>query len=90
DRSGLAATLYLNIYQGLPLDQAQRQGLTWRYGHFTYQAGALDRFFDLYRQQGEGLGLREWIETRYPAIYAAQARVRKGRGALGRPAFTVN
>ena len=31
----------------------------------------MDEFFDLYRQNGNGLGLREWITTRYPALYAA-------------------
>ncbi len=72
DRSGLAGTLYLNLYQGVPLDQAQARQLTWRYGHLSWgQAHAMDDFFALYRRTGGGLGLRAWISARYPALYAA-------------------
>jgi protein tyrosine phosphatase (PTP) superfamily phosphohydrolase (DUF442 family) len=73
DRSGLAGTLYLHLYQGVPLDQAEARQLTWRYGHLSWgQAHPMNDFFDLYRQTSGGLGMREWILTRYPALYAAQ------------------
>jgi hypothetical protein len=72
DRSGLTATLYLNLYQGLPLDEAEPLGLSWRFGHFTWSAGAMDAFFNLYRRDGSGLDLRRWISDRYPADYAAR------------------
>jgi protein tyrosine phosphatase (PTP) superfamily phosphohydrolase (DUF442 family) len=72
DRSGLAATLYLNLYAHVPLGKAQEQQLTWRYGHFRGQARAMDDFFELYRHTSSGLGLREWIEQRYPRVYRAQ------------------
>lgn len=70
DRAGLAATLDEAIEEGRPLDAAQAEGLTWRYGHLAFtQAGALDRFLDLYRRQDCGHGLRRWIADDYPAIY---------------------
>lgn len=69
DRTGLAATLYLHLYAGLPLDDAQRLGLTWRYGHFVSKAGAMDEFFDLYRANSDDLPLREWTLKRYPTLY---------------------
>ncbi len=70
DRSGLAAALYLHLMKGVPLDEAQHQGLTWRYGHLSFgQAHAMDDFFTLYRKTGGGMPLREWILKRYPALH---------------------
>lgn len=88
DRSGLAGALYLHIYERVPLDQALASQLTWRYGHlsgriggFAYgQAYAMDDFFALYRRHNAGLPLREWILTRYPAIYAQQPAALRGPG----------
>lgn len=72
DRSGLTGTIYLNVYRHVPLDAAEDRQLTWRYGHFSWsRTGAMNHFFDLYRQTSHGLNLRDWILTRYPAIYAA-------------------
>jgi protein tyrosine/serine phosphatase len=70
DRTGMAATLYLHLYQRKPLDVAEREGLTWRYGHFKLSARAMDDFFDLYRRDAGGRDLRSWIEQRYPVVYA--------------------
>lgn len=70
DRSGLVATIYENVYQNVPLDDAEKSQLTWRYGHFSFGAAhAMDEFFDLYRQTSKGRDLRIWIETMYPTIY---------------------
>lgn len=69
DRSGLAATIYLHIYEGVPLDEAQKRGLTWHYGHIGPKAAAMDAFFDLYRLDGQGMDLRTWITKRYPQVY---------------------
>lgn len=71
DRSGLVGTLYLNIYRDVPLDRAEKEQLTWRYGHMNFtRTRAMDRFFDLYRQTAGGLDMRDWIVQRYPALYA--------------------
>lgn len=71
DRTGLAATLYLHLKEGKPLDVAEREGLTWRYGHFPFETVAMDRFFALYRKTAKGADLRTWIDRDYPAVYAA-------------------
>lgn len=71
DRSGLTGVLYLHLYQKVPLDEAETRQLTWRYGHIRWgQARAMNGFFDLYRRTSRGLGLRQWIETAYPSLYA--------------------
>jgi len=73
DRTGLASTLYAHLYAKLPLDKAEAEELTWRYGHFPVaKTRAMDDFFTLYRRDSKGMGLREWILRRYPQVYAAQ------------------
>ena len=73
DRSGLASTIYQSVYEGIPLDKAEQDQLTWRYGHIAFVGTwRLDRFFDLYRQTRDGLGLRTWIEQTYPGVYARE------------------
>ena len=70
DRTGLAATLYLTLYKHVPLDQAEEEELTLRYGHIKWgSARAMDQFFDLYRQTAGGLALRNWIRSYYPSLY---------------------
>lgn len=72
DRSGLVGTLYLHLYKNVPLDEAQASQLTWRYGHLSWgQARAMDDFLNLYRKTSDGLGVREWITKKYPALYEA-------------------
>ena len=71
DRSGMVGTLYLHLYQGVPLDEAEQQQLTLRYGHIKYtRTGIIDRFFDMYRETSNGMGMREWIDKVYPKLYA--------------------
>ena len=71
DRSGLAGTIYLNVYQNVPLDEAERQQLTLRYAHFKFtRTRAMDEFFDRYRQTGQGMTLRAWIQKVYPGLFA--------------------
>jgi protein tyrosine phosphatase (PTP) superfamily phosphohydrolase (DUF442 family) len=80
DRSGLASAVYLVVYRGVPLDQAQSSQLTWRYGHWSFwRARAMDEFLDLYRETGRGVSLRAWIEDDYPRVYAKQERARTTR-----------
>lgn len=72
DRTGLASALYLAQYGGVPPRSAVDSQLTWRYGHMPIgRAVAMDRFFDLYFRTNDGLGVREWALSRYPALYAA-------------------
>jgi protein tyrosine phosphatase (PTP) superfamily phosphohydrolase (DUF442 family) len=81
DRSGLAGVLYLHLYKHVPLDEAQAQQLTWRYGHIRWgQARPMSDFFDLYRNTGQGMGLRAWIEQKYPALYEQLPAHLKGAG----------
>jgi protein tyrosine phosphatase (PTP) superfamily phosphohydrolase (DUF442 family) len=80
DRTGLASTLYASLYAGVPLDRAEDEELTWRYGHIPVdKTRAMDQFFDLYRRDGGHMNLRAWIERRYPQIYAQQT------GAVSEP-----
>jgi len=70
DRSGLIGALYLNVYENVPLDEAQQRQLTWRYGHLSWsRTRAMDNFLDLYRKTGNGKSLRDWITNTYPALY---------------------
>ncbi|MBB3021215.1 protein tyrosine/serine phosphatase [Microvirga lupini] len=69
DRAGFVAALYLIVYEGKSIDEAQQQ-LSMRYGHFRFsKTGILDAFFDLYRREGEAKGIPflTWIETQYDA-----------------------
>ena len=73
DRAGLVSTLYEVIYEGVPLDRAEAEQLTWRYGHLAFtKTRAMDRFFDLYRQTGQGEDLRSWTLRTYPSVYARE------------------
>lgn len=72
DRSGLTGTLYLTLKEHVPLDVAEASQLTWRYGHLNWTSTrAMDNFFALYRQKGQGMNLRDWIEHVYPRLYDA-------------------
>lgn len=69
DRTGMAAAVYQACYAGMPVDRARRQQLSLRYGHIAIgPAGAMDRFFKLYRKTGDGLDFRTWILNRYPQL----------------------
>lgn len=70
DRAGLVGTIYLNVYQNVPLNQAEDRQLTWHYGHFRFgDTHAMNDFFNLYRSTNSGLSLRQWINTKYPTLY---------------------
>ena len=76
DRTGLACTIYANIIMKQPLDLAEASQLTWRYGHFSFSnTRPMNTFFDLYRANAHGLGLLEWIEREYPAVYARESKI---------------
>lgn len=73
DRTGLACAVYAHLYMNKPLNEAVSSQLTWRYGHFKFtKTRPMDTFFELYRETGNGLSLRDWIVQKYPAVYASQ------------------
>ena len=75
DRTGLASTVYANLFENMPLDKAESEELTFRYGHIAAgKTRAMDNFFDLYRKDSGGMSLRAWILMSYPRVYAEQAQ----------------
>jgi len=67
DRTGLAAALYLIIFEGTPVAEARRQ-LSFRYLHIRRSStGILDHFLDQYaaRHAESPISMRDWIETEY-------------------------
>jgi len=72
DRTGLVSTIYLNSYRHEPIDKAYADGLSWRYGHFSFgETHAMDDFVHLYQNTAGGESLRQWCADRYPALYDA-------------------
>lgn len=69
DRAGLAATLYLHVIEGQPLEKARAQ-LSWRNLHFRFtKTGVLDLFLDQYhaRNAETGIGFDQWLAEDYDA-----------------------
>lgn len=86
DRTGLAAALYLLIFEGQPIEVAMRQ-LSFRYIHVSYTAtGILDHFLRVYEDafRDSGIGFLEWMRTAYdPAeLTASFARWQAGDRSL--------
>ena len=70
DRSGLASALFVAIYEKEPVDQAVHDQLTLRYGHVRWsKSRAMDQFFRMYEENGDGLDIKHWIFREYPALY---------------------
>ena len=67
DRTGLAAAIYLMLYEDAPLEVAQKQ-LSFRYIHIRRsETGILDHFLDVYaaRNAQSPIAIDEWIRTEY-------------------------
>ncbi len=67
DRTGLAAAIYLMLYEDAPLAVAQKQ-LSFRYLHIRRtKTGILDHFLDVYaaRNAQSPIRIDDWIETEY-------------------------
>ena len=75
DRSGLAATLYAMIVGNKSLDDAVAQQMTWKVGHIKYDSG--DRFLEIYRQNSNGMKIKEWILQKYPDVYEKEGGGKK-------------
>lgn len=74
DRSALGAAFYMHIVEKKPLEDAVNAQLTWRYGHVAIgKAKSIDDFFELFRTTAGGQGLKEWLYSTYPAVYAKRA-----------------
>ncbi len=67
DRAGFVSALYVLVHLKGTAAEALRQ-LHARYGHFHWsKTGILDRFIELYRDQGEAKGIPflDWVEKHY-------------------------
>lgn len=67
DRTGLAATLYLHVFKGVPLEEARKQ-LRLRYIHNARgKAGIVHLLLDAYAtaHAETGIGFEEWVRTAY-------------------------
>jgi protein tyrosine/serine phosphatase len=74
DRSGLASAAYLAVAEGRPVEEAASSQLSWRCGHFPFLGtGAMDRFFELYKETSGGRDLARWVEELYPAVHARRS-----------------
>ncbi len=91
DRSGLVGTLFLAMKEKVPLNQAEDQQLTMRYGHFGFTStGAMNRFFDLYRQTAHGMAIRQWILLEYPSVYLKTTHSPDANGPTDQPASSAS
>jgi len=70
DRTGLAAAVWLIQEEGQTPSHATFRGLTVWHGHFPIGGvGAMDRFFRLYGETGQGMGFEEWALKVYPGVW---------------------
>lgn len=70
DRTGLAVTIWLVLYDGRSVEEARELALSWRTGHFGLGAArAIDDFFDLYSTTSHGQDLRSWMRDTYPRVF---------------------
>lgn len=71
DRSSLGAVFYLHLIEKVPLEEAEKSQLTWRFGHLPLgDAKSIDDFFALYHATANGQSLRDWVLNTYPGLYA--------------------
>lgn len=91
DRTGLAAAIYLMMYENAPLVQAQKQ-LSFKYLHIRKTStGILDHFLDVYadRIAQSPIAIDRWIDTEYDAdaltksFAAKQAALKPWQGWRG-------
>ena len=79
DRTGLACAIYEMIVTHDPLNEALKEQLTWRCGHFAIgKVRAMDDFFELYRQTAGSKNLARWIVEDYPSHYIERRPAKAG------------
>ena len=72
DRAGVAATLFMFLHLGEPLDEALIQ-LSYKYGHVKHgKTGVIDHFFEVYKDYAKAMSAEptqdhflNWVETTY-------------------------
>jgi len=67
DRTGLAAALYLMLYEDVPVEVARKE-LSLRYLHLRKSdTGVLDHFLDVYAERNgqSPIAIDDWIKTEY-------------------------
>jgi protein tyrosine/serine phosphatase len=70
DRTGLAATIYLHVFKGVPLSEARRQ-LGLRFIHNPWgRAGIVNALLDAYdaAHAATGIGFEDWVRTDYDQV----------------------
>ncbi|MBY4892488.1 tyrosine-protein phosphatase [Rhodobacteraceae bacterium N5(2021)] len=70
DRTGLAATIYLHVFKGVPLEEARKQlGLRFIHNPFG-RAGIVNNLLDAYAtaHATTGIGFEEWVRDHYDQV----------------------
>lgn len=70
DRTGLAATIYLHVFKGVPLGEARTQ-LSPRFIHNPWgRAGIVNILLDAYAaaHAATGIGFEDWVRTEYDQV----------------------
>ena len=82
DRTGFAAALYQHYFLDRPIEEAAREQLSLRFGHFKIgKTGVLDFFFEAYAAQAGDLSFDEWWRS-YDHEALQQDFDNSGRGSL--------
>ena len=77
DRTGLASAVWLMLSSSQNPSKAASHGLTLWHGHIPIgQTSAMDRFFRLYIESGQGMDFEQWVRNAYPAIFRAESNLR--------------
>ncbi len=70
DRTGLGSAFYVHFVEKMPLEQAEAEQVTWRYGHFGIgRAKSINDFFELYHASSNGKDLKAWLYDDYSRLY---------------------
>lgn len=70
DRTGLASTIYLHVFKGIPLEEARKQ-LGVRFIHNPFgRAGIVNVLLDAYAEAhaATGIGFEDWVRDHYDQV----------------------
>lgn len=70
DRTGLAATIYLHVFKGLPLEEARAQLSPWFIHNPWGRAAIVNVLLDAYAEAHEatGIGFEDWVRNDYDQV----------------------